>query len=156
MWIPFIESAARPASVPTIASKSKVSGSVNDRMLKVLSDQYDPKDSRDASATYLHWWPKKNTMEYVQYDFDKAYTVSQSSVYWFDDAPFGGCRIPASWKLFYKDGDQWIAVKNKEAYEISKDQYNTIHFEPVTTTALKLEIQLPVDHSTGIHEWNVK
>ncbi len=156
VWIPFTESAARPAPVPTIASKSKVSGSVSDRMLKVLSDQYDPKDSRDASATYLHWWPKKNTVEYVQYDFDKAYTISQSSVYWFDDAPFGGCRIPASWKLFYKNGDQWIAVKNKEAYEISKDEYNTIHFEPVTTTALKLEIQLPVDHSAGIHEWNVK
>ena len=156
VWIPFTESAARPAPVPTIASKSKVSGSVSDRMLKVLSDQYDPKDSRDASATYLHWWPKKNTVEYVQYDFDKAYTISQSSVYWFDDAPFGGCRIPASWKLFYKNGDQWIAVRNKEAYEVSKDKYNTIYFEPVTTTALKLQIQLPVDHSTGIHEWNVK
>lgn len=157
VWIPFEESAAKPTPAPTIASKSKVSGSIrNVRMLKGLNDQYDPKNSQDASATYLHWWPKKNTEEYVQYDFDEEHTVSQSSVYWFDDAPFGGCRIPASWKLFYKDGDQWLPVKNKEAYEISKDKYNAIHFEPVTTKALKLVIQQPVDHSTGLHEWNVK
>jgi hypothetical protein len=157
VWIPFEESAAKPMPAPTIASKSKVSGSIsNARMLKGLNDQYDPKDSRDASATYLHWWPEKNTEEYVQYDFDKEYTVTQSSVYWFDDAPFGGCRTPASWKLFYKDGDQWLPVKNKESYEISKDKYNTIHFEPVTTKALKLVIQQPADHSTGLHEWNVK
>lgn len=157
VWIPFEESAARPMPAPTIASKSAVSGSIsNKRMLKGLNDQYDPKNSHDASATYLHWWPKKNTEEYVQYDFDKEYTVSQSSVYWFDDAPFGGCRIPASWKLFYKEGDQWVAVKNKEAYSISKNEYNKIYFEPVTTKGLKLVIQQPVDHSTGLHEWNVK
>src|SRR5688572_3921386 len=157
VWIPFEESAAKPMPAPTIASKSKVSGSIsNARMLKGLSDQYDPKDSRDASATYLHWWPKKNTQEYVQYDFDKAYTISQSSVYWYDDGPFGGCRIPASWRLLYKDGDQWKPVKLNGDYEVSKDKYNTIHFEPVTTTALKLVIQQPADHSTGLHEWNVK
>ncbi len=157
VWIPFEESAAKPKPAPTIASKSSVSGSIsNKRMLKGLNDQYDPKNSHDASATYLHWWPKKNSEEYVQYDFDKEYTVSQSSVYWFDDAPFGGCRIPASWKLFYKEGDQWVPVKEKESYAISKNEYNTIHFEPVSTKALKLVIQQPVDHSTGLHEWNVK
>ena len=125
-------------------------------MLKGLNDQYDPLDSRDASATYLHWWPKKNSLEYLQYDFDKEYTVSQSSVYWFDDGPFGGCRIPASWKLLYKKGDEWLSVSVKGSYEIAKDKYNTVNFEPVTTTALKIEIQQPVDHSTGLHEWNVK
>lgn len=157
VWIPYEESAAKPKPAPTIASKSKVSGSItNNRMLKGLNDQYDPRDSHDGSATYLHWWPKKNSLEYVQYDFDKEYTVSESSVYWFDDGPFGGCRIPASWKLLYKDGDQWLPVKNKEPYDVAKDKYNTIRFEPVTTTALKLEIQQPAEHSAGLHEWSVK
>lgn len=157
VWIPYEESAAKPKPAPTIASKSKVSGSINNpRMLKGLNDQYEPQDSRDASATYLHWWPKKNTTEYVQYDFDKEYTVSESSVYWYDDGPFGGCRIPASWKLYYKQGDEWIPVKNTAPYEIAKDKYNTLRFEPVTTKALKLEIQQSENHSAGLHEWNVK
>lgn len=157
VWIPYEESAARPKAAPTIASKSKVTSSIsNARMLKALNDQYDPKDSRDASASYLHWWPKKNTVEFVQYDFDKEYTVSQSTVYWFDDDPFGGCRIPASWKILYKAGDQWLPVKVKSVDAIEKDKYNTVVFEAVTTTALKIEIQQPVDHSTGLHEWIVK
>jgi len=157
VWIPYEASAARPRPASTIASKSKVTASIsNARMLRALNDQYDPKDSRDANASYLHWWPKKNTTEFVQYDFDKEYTVSQSSVYWFDDGPFGGCRIPASWKLLYKEGDQWLPVKVKSVDTIEKDKYNSITFEPVTTTALKIEIQQPEDHSTGLHEWIVK
>lgn len=157
VWIPYEESAARPKPAPTIASKSKVTASIsNARMLKALNDQYDPKDSHDASASYLHWWPKKNTTEFVQYDFDKEYTVSQSTVYWFDDGPFGGCRIPVSWKILYKTGDQWLPVKVKSVDAIEKDKYNTVVFEPVNTTALKIEIQQPVDHSAGLHEWIVK
>jgi DUF1680 family protein len=157
VWIPYEESAARPKAAPTIASKSKVTASIsNEGMLKALNDQYDPKDSRDASATYMHWWPKKNTTEFVQYDFDKEYTVSQSTVYWFDDGPFGGCRIPVSWKILYKAGGQWLPVKVKSVDVIEKDKFNTVVFEPVTTAALKIEIQQPADHSTGLHEWIVK
>lgn len=157
VWIPFVASAARPKPAPTIASKSKASGSVNNqRMLRALNDQYDPQDSKDGSASYLHWWPKKNTTEWVQYDFDSSYTVSESRVYWFDDGPWGGCRIPVSWKLYYKKDGEWKPVKNQSSYEISKDKFNSVKFEPVTTTAMKLEVQLPADYATGIHEWSIK
>jgi DUF1680 family protein len=157
VWIPYDASAARPKPAPTIASKSKVSASINNpRMYRALNDQYEPADSKDGSASYLHWWPKKNTTEWVQYDFDTAYTVSESKLYWFDDSPWGGCRIPASWKLFYKKDGEWVEVKNTSAYTISKDKYDTIKFEPVTTRAMKLEVQLPIEFATGIHEWIVK
>ncbi|HEV8287252.1 MAG TPA: beta-L-arabinofuranosidase domain-containing protein [Chitinophagaceae bacterium] len=157
VWIAYDESAARPKPAPTIASKSVVSSSLNNqRMQKALNDQYDPRNSNDHSAIYLHWWPKKNTLEWVQYDFDQEYSVSESSVYWFDDGPSGGCRIPASWKILYKEGDNWIPVKNLTPYEISKDKYNSIKFEPVKTKALRIEVKLPEDFATGLHEWIVK
>jgi uncharacterized protein len=157
VWIPYVESASKPQPAPTIASKSAVSGSIaNKRMLKGLNDQYEPLNASDASATYLHWWPQKNTTEYVQYDFDSAHTVSQSSVYWYDDGPFGGCRIPQSWKIYYKKEGEWVPVVATSAYELSKDKYNKVSFEPITTTALKLELQQPADNSAGIHEWIVK
>ncbi|WP_276480170.1 beta-L-arabinofuranosidase domain-containing protein [Paraflavitalea pollutisoli] len=157
VWIPYEASAAKPKPAPTIASKSKVTASIaNARMYKALNDQYDPEDSQDHNAPYLHWWPKKNTQEWVQYDFDQEYTVSESKVYWFDDGPWGGCRIPASWKLYYKKGTEWVPVTVTGNYETAKDKYNTVRFEPVKTTALKIEVQLPVEHATGIHEWMVK
>ena len=34
--------------------------------------------------------------------------------------------------------------------------YNTVLFEPVTTNALKLEVQLPVEYASGVHEWVVE
>lgn len=157
VWIPYEASAARPKAAPTIATKSKVSGSVtNVLMLKALNDQFDVQDSNDKSGNFLHWWPKKNTTEYIQYDFDKEYTVSNSSIYWLDDSPWGGCRIPVSYQLFYQKDGQWIPVKVISQTAASKDQFNTIVFEPINTKALKMEVKLPADNASGVHEWTVK
>jgi DUF1680 family protein len=157
VWIPYEASAARPKGTATIASKSKATASIaNARMLKALNDQFDPTSSDDKSAVYLHWWPKKNTKEWIQYDFEKEERISSSNVYWYDDGPYGGCRIPASWELQYKKGNEWIPVKTIQAYEIAKDKYNTVTFEPVTTTAIRMVIRLPENHATGVHEWSVR
>ncbi len=157
VWIPYLKETSNPLPAPTIASTSKVSASIKSRSLKFITDQYEPKSSNDATAPYFHWWPKKNTAEWVEYDFDQPHEVSSSKVYWFDDGPWGGCRIPASWKILYKASDgSWQPVKATSAYELAKDKFNQVTFEPVTTTALKLEVQLPVDNATGIHEWEVK
>jgi DUF1680 family protein len=157
VWVPYEASASRPMPAPTIASRSTASSSLKStKTLKALADQYDPATSQDASYPYLHWWPKKNTTEYVQYDFAEPATVSESKVYWFDDGPWGGCRIPASYKVYYQKDGQWLPVKNTTPYTVAKDKYNIVTFEPVQTTALKLEVQLPVDNATGIHEWMVK
>ncbi len=156
VWIAYQFSTARPQPAPTIASLSKVSASIKTKSVKALNDQFDPANSNDHSYPFLHWWPKKDTTEWVRYDFDAPHTVSSSKVYWFDDGPDGGCRIPAAWKIYYMKNGEWVPVKNTSAYEIAKDKYNTISFEPVTTTALKLEVQLPVDNSAGIHEWEVE
>lgn len=157
VWVPYKLSAAVPEASPTIASKSKVSSSLGKvRMLRTLNDQYDPKDSKDNSMPYLHWWPKKDTTEWVQYDFDQAYTISSSKVYWYDDGPWGGCRIPVGWALYYLKDGAWLPVHPTSPYEIAKDRYCRVQFDPVTTTALRLVVQLPADNSAGIHEWSVE
>jgi len=156
VWIPYTAMAARPKPAATIANKSIVTASVKSRSIKAMNDQFEPADSKDNTVPYFHWWPKKNTTEWVTYDFDAAHTVSSSKVYWYDDGPWGGCRIPASWKIYYKKDGEWIPVKTITNYEIAKDKYNSVTFEAVKTTALKLEVQLPVDNATGIHEWIVE
>jgi hypothetical protein len=156
VWIPEKPDAAQPSPAPTVASGSKITASHRTRTLMALNDQMEPENSNDQSILYYHWWPMKDTVQWVQYDFEKPAAVSSSKVYWFDDGPFGGCRIPAGWRLLYKEGDLWKPVKTKTAYEVNKDGYSTVSFEPITTQALRLEVTLPKDHSGGIMEWIVE
>ena len=124
-------------------------------MLRALKDQVDPINSQDQRAGGLHWWPHKNKKEWVAYKFDRPYKVSSVKVYFFDDGTFGGCRVPLSWQLFYKKGGDWLPVENKADYAKEKDRYNKVEFAPVTTTELRLELQLPKENSSGILEWTV-
>ncbi len=155
VWIPKKPSAAQPTPAPTVASTSTISASHKSKTLIAVNDQMLPQNSNDQSNIFYHWWPMKDTIQWVQYDFETSSTIGSSKVYWFDDSPFGGCRIPSGWRLLYKKGDQWIPVKNTKAYDVLKDQYSEVSFEPVTTSALRLEITLPKDHSSGILEWSV-
>ena len=79
-----------------------------------------------------------------------------SKVYRFDDGPWGGCRIPVSYEVYYQKDGKWLPVKNITPYAVDKNQHNILIFKPVRTAALKLEVQMPVDNATGIHEWIVK
>lgn len=83
--------------------------------------------------------------------------MSSSSVYWYDDGPWGGCRLPKNWKLYYKDmSGNWNPIKNSIPYPIYKGVRNKVFFEPVITKALKLEVTLPDDNSAGIYEWEIE
>jgi len=155
VWAARRENAVNPMAAPTIAFKSKATASYGGT-LKALSDQLEPKSSIDHDNRYWHVWPHKGTKEWVQYDFDKVYEVSKVKVYWFDDTGMGACRQPESWRLLWKDGDDWKPVKNKDEYGTAKDTYNTVRFEPVKTSALKIEIQSQEKFAMGIHEWIVE
>ena len=146
---------ARPLPAPTIAYTSKATASEKSNA-EAISDQLEPKNSNDHSIPVLHWWPRKGTTEWVQYDFKKAETVSKVEVYWFDDTGIGECRLPKTWRVLYKDGDQWKSVDNTVPYEVEKDRYNVAAFKPVVTNGLRLEIQLVPDYSAGMYEWKVE
>lgn len=154
VWLARDEAAAVPLPAPTVASKAKASASGGD--VKALNDQREPKSSGDHSHRFLHWWPRKGTKEWVQYDLAQPTEVSAVEVYWFDDTGRGECRIPAGWQLFYRDGDQWRPVAKPSGFDCKADQYNRSTFEPVKTTGLRIEVQLPEKFSSGIHEWRVE
>jgi hypothetical protein len=82
--------------------------------------------------------------------------VSEASVYWFDDTGGGECRVPASWRVLYKSGEDWLPVKSAGEYPVVRDAWNTVKFTPVRTSALRLEVQLQKGWSAGVHEWKVK
>jgi DUF1680 family protein len=156
VWLADTESSVRVPARPTIASRSRVTVSNHGTNPRAINDQMEPTSSNDAENSYFHWWPRKCTDEWVEYAFPAPATVSRSEVYWFDDTGTGQCRIPASWKILYKDGEEWKPVETTEAYGVAKDQFNKVSFKPVTTTGLRLEVQLQPRWSTGIQEWKVE
>lgn len=144
-----------PVPMPTLASTGKVSCSEDVRNLDAIHDQYLPENSNDHTNPYLHFWPRFGTQEWVQYDFKETASISSSRVYWFDDGPDGGCRIPAGWKLQYLKGSKWKDVKIKGDYPLSKDEWNNVRFKAVSTNAMRLIMTSQPGVSSGIHEWEV-
>lgn len=156
VWLPVIPESSRPLPAPTVAFRSRVTGNKVTRALSALNDQAVPSNSNDRSVTYYHWWPDKDQWAYVQYDFEKPETVSKSKVYWFDDRPDGGCRIPDEWELQYKSGNSWKPFKVNSGYPVTKDSWDSVDFEPVRTSAVKLRVKLNKEFSSGIYEWIVE
>ncbi len=168
VWIAQSPVAAVPTPEPTIASKARTmtiqapiqkdapeSASVETEAYGT-NDQWEPRNSADISKPYHYWWLKNGTEETLAYEFDKPYTVSNVQVYWLDfDQYDGNFRVPQSWKLYYKAGDQWKEVEQPSKYTVDKDKYNSVDFKPVTTTGLKIAAQLQQGESGGIIEWKV-
>lgn len=158
VWLPIDLSATQPALPPSIASESKVTASAR-RLpaLSAINDRLVPADGNDRSVPYTHWWPKNNSTEWLAYEFKEPATVSMSTVYWYDDQPWQGCKVPDSWKLYYRnDAGEWVEVQNPSGYGTLKGVANTVTFTPVKTSAMKLELVQPADKSCGVYEWSVK
>ncbi len=157
VWLPQELSASRPTMPATLASSSKIDASHKTSSISAINDRLTPKDDNDRSVPYYHWWPTNGTTEWITYEFPEQSTVKSSTVYWFDDAPWGGCRVPKSWNIYYRDQQgKWQPVTGADKFGVEKGTPNTVSFNPVTTDAVKLEVKLPDGNSSGIFEWEVK
>ncbi len=156
VWLPLSASSTSPLPAPTISFKSMVRASRMTKELAAVNDQIEPSGSNDHSELYYHWWPEKNKWEWVEYDLEKPETISKTKVYWFDDGPDGGCRIPDEWEILYLTGNVWEPVKALTPYKITKDGWDSLEFEPVTTSSIKIKVKLKKDFSGGIYEWIVE
>ena len=178
VWLPEKPELAIPFPSPTIASRSVVSVSFTNRgdfshpPLKLmwhwdmgetptaLNDQIEPKHSADFGVPRHTWWgwEHKSSEEWAQYDFAEPVQVKTVEVYWWDGSRInrGRCRVPQSWRLLYKDQQDWKPVEGVSEYGTKPDQYNKVTFEPVETDALRIEVQFQPNYSGGILEWRVK
>ena len=154
VWLPQDLRATKPSKPATVASTSKIGASTPARSIGAINDQLVP---GDESSPYYHWWPKKGGTEWITYTFAAPATVSRCSVWWFDDQPWGGCSVPKAWRICYQDASgNWVPVEEPSGYPVRKGAACEVQFKPVTTSALKLEVDLPEELSAGLYEWDVK
>jgi DUF1680 family protein len=125
--------------------------------LEHLMDDGSPKSSIDHDIPRMTWWDHKGTQEWISYHFARPRTLDGASVYWFDDTGRGQCRLPAEWRLLYRDGDEWKPVKlaGGAEYGVAPDKLNTVAFEAVKTSEIKLEVKLKPGFSGGVLRWTV-
>lgn len=157
VWLPQDLNATTPSQPATLASESKVTASSKMPALSAINDRLVPKDENDRSVPYTHWWPKKASTEWIGYEFPQASTVQSATVYWYDDGPWGGCRVPKAWRILHQDPQgQWLPVTGADGYPTDKGTACTVNFDPVKTKALRLEVVLPDDNAAGLFEWSIR
>ncbi|MBI1875066.1 MAG: glycoside hydrolase family 127 protein [Acidobacteria bacterium] len=155
VWIATTDAVARPTPWPTAATTATVTTSPARRNPRSINDGDDPTSSADP-ASYFDWWPRRGSVEWADYAFAKPSTVSEVEMYWFDDTGRGQVRVPASWRLLYRDGDAWKPVTTTDTYGVDTDRYNKVVFSPVTTSGLRVEVTMQPQWSAGIQEWKVR
>lgn len=143
---------AQPRPSPFKASASHVNPGDT---VEALNDGLEPAHSNDQDIPRFTWWDHRGTREWVEYALDKPRRISGVAVYWFDDTGAGQCRVPASWRVWYRVHGQWQPVSHPTPAGVQRDTWNQVRFDAVTTEALRLEVQLQPQYSGGILEWKV-
>lgn len=74
--------------------------------------------------------PSRGTIEWIL-RITLRNIAASATVYWFDDAPWGGCRVPKAWRIYYKDtAGEWCPVQNADSYGVVKGALIQ-NFDPV-------------------------
>ncbi len=160
VWLARVDAAARPTPFPTVVTNAAITASPipsgRGKNARNIIDGEEPANSADSTA-YFDWWPVQGSrMEWVEVTFENPSAVSTAEVYWFDDTGRGGVRVPASWKLLYKSGDQWLPVETTGTFGTARNKWNTLSFKPVTTPALRIELAMQEKFSAGLQELKVR
>jgi len=128
--------------------------------------------SADTAVPWAVWSDTYGSIEWAEYTFSSPRRVTSVDVYWADEGDArnaggvhaglrlalpgdGAVRVPRSWKLLYWDGTAWQAVRNHEEFGIQTNKFNHVTFDPVATTALRLDALLEPGNTAGIIEWRV-
>jgi chitodextrinase len=117
--------------------------------LSAVNDDTNPSNSNDKTQGAYGNWDNPNSLQWVQYDWDRNYTLSSTEVYWFDDN--GGVLTPTTAYVEYFNGSAWV---NCGQVSKVKDAWNTLSLGNVTTNRLRITM-LNTTQSTGILEWRV-
>ncbi len=143
------------SSASYVLSNDGLGGRGQASALAALASGKVPTSSNDRKIPRCTFWDRRGTTEWVQYTFAQPTRVTEVAVYWFDDRPGGGCRVPASWRVLYDSGYGWLPVSTSDIPTVARDQFNRVTFKPVMTTGIRLEVRMKSNASGGILQWRV-
>ena len=145
------------ASASYTAGWNDVAG-LNDDVQPTASGDVTPHDNLNVWGA----WPQVAD-QWVQYDWDEPVLVDSLGAYFIAnlDAEGVGIDVPAAWsaQVWDADADTWVDVTGASDYGTAVDVYNTVTFDPVVTTRMRLLLDAQGTAETrgslGIKEWQV-
>ncbi|MGH9596677.1 MAG: hypothetical protein ACRD3K_07760 [Edaphobacter sp.] len=132
-----------------------------------MNDGFNPASSRDrknGSYVIRRGFGGDTRAQWVQYDWPKPVAIGKIDIYWAIDPPrpnappgsgFGRTAAPASYRVLYWNGSDFIPVSNAQGLGVAGDTFNATSFDEVTTAKLRLEVVPDEVHAAGIIEWRV-
>lgn len=145
-----------PPQTPKKLYEASASHTYGGDSVLAIADGLTPSSSADHTIPRHTFWPRTGTTEWLEASLDGPREVSSVGVYWFDDSGVGRCRVPASWKLYARDGASWKPVETDDDFAVEADRFNTVRFAPLTADALRIEVQLQDEFSAGVLEWKIE
>jgi len=126
-----------PAGTSDVALSATATASYTSPWTSVsaVNDGTYPPESGDTADSYWGTWPEQGT-QWLQLSWTSAHTVSGASVYFWTDG--SGVMPPASWTIQYlTSAGSWADVTGASSYGVALNQFNTVTFDPVSTTELR-------------------
>jgi beta-galactosidase len=129
------------------ASFTNSSDSVNALNDGIVSYTGSPKNR------WTNWSPTSRASDWVQIDFGQTKTINQVNMHVYNDA---GAAPPTSMNVQYWNGMDWTDVTHA-TYEpaIPVEKMNTITFDGVSTTKVRVNMNSAPDKCLGITEMEV-
>ena len=148
-----------PSAEPPLSSIAKVTVSFARTGMNParLNDRQMPRTAVAGGVPNFDFWPHVGGSEWIRYEWNNPVRVSNVTVSWFDDTASGGaCGLPDAWRLSYlDDGGIWKPVEMNSPNSIRQAEPVNVEFTPVTTKALRLDLDLKDGLSAGLYEWEV-
>jgi len=161
---------------PTLAARSTASAAVGAGGLRALNDGQVPVAAgRGAGAggrgggpglpaipggagqaPMFTWSGSRGETQWVQYAFPVEEEVSRVDVFWVaNPADTNAPGLPQSWRLLYRTSAGWKEVQARTPYGLAANAFNTLEFDPVRTSALRIEVRITPNATVGLAEWRV-
>lgn len=104
----------------------------------------------------FHWAAGTPNPQWIEARFDAPAAVGAVEVYWCDDTDNEDVPFPSARRVLYDKDGRWQPVEPRGPYENARHAFNRVSFAPVTTGALRLELDLPPEVGGGIIEWRIR
>ncbi|PRX17459.1 hypothetical protein CLV67_116235, partial [Actinoplanes italicus] len=117
--------------------------------IAAINDGLEPGSSNDTVNPRWGTWPETG-QQWAELTWPGAQVLNRAQAYLFDDN--GGVRLPGSWKLQYWTGSAYADVAATSGYPVAANAYNTVTFNAVSTTRLRVVMQASGTASVGLLE----